>query len=129
MSPQAPWPDINKILTLALADKANKVVGPRLYANFEIDLPVIRVRRIGGNSDRETDYPRTVVDVYADTYEVAAELAEDLRQEFLVNGSERFRTVHGRIDRCEVEVAPIEIPYSSPDVHHITATYRLSTRR
>lgn len=130
MSPQAPWPDVNKILIEAFAGKANAVVGPKLTVlptDMKASAPVIRVRRIGGNADELTDFPRVAVDVYDNSYEAAAALAEDLRQVLL--DRDKVRTSFGRIDRCDVEVGPIEIPFADPDVRHITATYRLATRR
>lgn len=123
------WPDPVPLLAELLQDlTASPVVGPRLYANFERDLPVIRVRVIGGtNSDSHTDNPRVVVDCFTSTYAAGVTLAGAARQRLIAGP---HRTSSGDVlDRAQTEVRPIDIPYASADVHHFTAQYRLSLRR
>lgn len=124
----ADWPDPVRVVAAVLTGlTTHAIIGPRLLPEFEKNLPVIRVRVIGGtNSDRHTDNPRMVVDCFAATYSAAEDLAGAARQRLIAGP---HKTDAGVLDRAETEVRPIEIPYPSADVHHITAQYRLSLRR
>jgi hypothetical protein len=122
-----PWPDPHIILMELLADLVDApIVGPRLYENFQKDMPVIRVRKVGGSNDKITDFPRMSVDVYARTYPEASELAEAVRQRLLAYP---HMTDAGRLDRCEVEASPFEVPWSDDTLRYLTATYVITTRR
>lgn len=125
----APWPDAHEILRLCLDDLGPvRIVGPRTPLNFlGGGLPVYAVRRIGGaNADKISDSARVNIDVFAATYEDSRDHAEAIRQRLL---SRPQFTAEGRIDKAEVEIAPIEIPYPAEDVFVHSAVYRLSLRR
>lgn len=118
------------MLKIALADMgAVRIVGPRTPPDFlDGGFPVISVRVIGGASlpDKITDVPRMSVLTYHDHYDGSRDLAEDIRQRLI---SDAIFTEAGRIDRCEVEVRPIEVPYPDVNIRVMSAVYRLSVRR
>jgi len=88
---------------------------------------VLRVRRVGGNDDRITDFARIDVRAYAASLSDAEETAELARQRLISGPS---ATPYGVLDRAETEVGPQEIPSPDPDRYRIvSATYRTSLRR
>lgn len=122
-----PWPDPHIILMELLDDlTASPVVGPRLHKDFQDEMPIIRVRKVGGGNDKITDFPRMSIDVYARTYPEASQLAEAIRQRLLAYP---HITTAGRLDRCEVEASPFEVPWPDNTLRYLTATYVISTRR
>ncbi|MCO6011415.1 hypothetical protein NE236_41345 [Actinoallomurus purpureus] len=127
-----PFPDVERAVMDLLADLVTDPadVGTRIPADLQTRLgagrKVIRVRCIGGDDDRFTDYPRVDVEVYASTRAVAMPLAETIRQRLI---SRPRQTAFGVIDRATTEVRPQEISYDDPDVRMVTATYRMSLRR
>lgn len=127
MTDLSPWPDPHIILMEVLADLVDSdIVGPRLHANFQAEMPIIRVRKIGGSNDKLTDFARMAVDVYAATYPEASQLAEAVRQRLMAYP---HFTDAGRMDRCEVEASPFEIPWSDDTLRYLTATYIITARR
>lgn len=126
MADLSPFPDVHAVLALVLADLAATVDGPRLPANFQKVMPIIRVIRIGGSSDQITDRPRIGVDVYAATYPDSWNIAEAVRQR-LISGP--HITSEGCLDRAVVEVGPHEIPWPDDLVRYHTATYTCALRR
>ncbi|HTF53593.1 MAG TPA: DUF3168 domain-containing protein [Pseudonocardia sp.] len=128
MADLPPWPDPHDLLAELLADlTVTDVVGPLLYAEFQDDMPLIRVRKVGGTNDKITDFPRMAVDVYTATYAESYELAEAIRQRLM--SYPHITASAGRLDRCEVETSPYEVPWPDPSTRYLTATYRISTRR
>lgn len=101
-------------------------VGTVTPSDLASTLPFVRVSRIGGTDDRLSDFARVDVDVYAASEMAGYRLAETLRQT-LISGP--ARTSWGLIDRVTTEVAPRQVPYDNPAVWHVTATYRVATRR
>lgn len=127
MTDLAPWPDPHDILIELFGDLTDsQVVGPLLYPEFQEDMPLIRVRKVGGINDKISDLPRVAVDVYAGTYAAARDLAEACRQR-LISGP--HITTAGRLDRCETESSWTEIPWPDPRTRYLSAIYRISTRR
>jgi len=127
MADLAPWPDPHLVLVNLLDDLiVSDIVGSQLQPDFQQDMPVIRVRKVGGTDDKLTDFVRMVVDVYAADYETSRDLSEAVRQRLL---SYPHITTAGRLDRCETEASPFELPWPDPSTRYHTATYRLSFRR
>jgi hypothetical protein len=126
----APWPDVHLIAAPALLELgALRVVGPRTTKDWlKTGLPADHISRIGGSNlaDKITDIARLSIESAAATYEASRDHAEAIRQRFL---SGPVRNQHGRIDRCEVEVAPVLVPYPVEDIFIHAAVYRLSMRR
>ncbi|HMG44993.1 MAG TPA: hypothetical protein VK611_26910 [Acidimicrobiales bacterium] len=128
MADLSPWPDPHVILMALLEDfTTSPVVGPRLHLDFQRDMPLIHVRKVGGTNDKITDFARMSVDVYCRTYPEASALAEGIRQRlmaypYILPGA-------GRLDRCEVESSPFEVPWSDDTLRYLTATYLITTRR
>jgi hypothetical protein len=126
----AAWPDVHDVLHLLfaslVADADMQVVGPRLPADLQDRLPLIRVRAIGGSDDRITDRTRVDVEVYAADYLTARGLAEAARQRLLAYP---HMTEAGNVDRVETESRPAEIPHDDQAVRLVAATYRISLRR
>lgn len=93
--------------------------------DLERQLPVIRVERIGGGSERFSDHPRVAVDVFAATADEARSLASSVRDSLVflsgsVNGSV-IRSV-----RCDS--GPTRQPWANESVHRRGATYTVSLR-
>lgn len=127
MSQELPgWPDIHAVVADLLADLTTHPVVTSLPADLQEQIPLYRVRRVGGPDDRITDQPRVDVEAYAGTWAQALTLAEEARQRLLAG---RARTVAGVLDRAETEVGPFAVPYPDPGVRCCAATYRLSLRR
>lgn len=126
----AAWPDVHDVLPLLfadlVADPSQQIVGPRLPANLQDRMPLIRVRGIGGADDRITDRPRTDVEVYAADYPTSRTLAEAVRQRLL---DYPHLTAAGNVDWVETESRPTEIPHDDQAVRLVAATYRISFRR
>jgi len=123
-----PWPDPHGVLKLVLGDLgAARIVGPRTPPDFlNAGFPVISTRVIGGSADKVTATPRVSILDYAETYDASRDLGYAICQRLLPGG---LRTSAGVIDRCEVEVLPIEVVYPDSDVRVHSAVYRLSFRR
>src|SRR5690606_27896637 len=63
----AAWPDVHDVLFALFQDLADTVAGPRRPPNYQDQMPLVRVRRLGGADDRITDVARVDVEVYAST--------------------------------------------------------------
>jgi hypothetical protein len=122
----AAWPDVHDVLFALFQDLADTVAGPRRPPNYQDQMPLVRVRRLGGADDRITDVARVDVEVYASTYPTARDLATALQQRLL---AAPHITPAGRIDTVETEVGPREIPHDDQAVRLVAATYRISFRR
>lgn len=120
------YPDVHEVLTEVLTGLTDHEIVTRTPPDLQDHLPLIRVRRIGGPDDGLTDVPRCDVDVYADDYDQAWALAEQVRQRM---SRRRVLTSAGLMDRATTEVGPHEMPYPDSSVRLIQATYRISLRR
>lgn len=94
-------------------------------AKLETQLPVVRVKRIGGFDERFADHPRVAVDVFAATADEARTLAGQIRDALLflrgpVNGAV-IRSV-----RCDS--GPSRQPWENEAIHRRGATYTVSLR-
>ncbi|PRX95572.1 hypothetical protein [Allonocardiopsis opalescens] len=125
MADLAPYTDAEDAVMDALGDIAPAVAWTG--TDTAEDLPVFRVRRIGGPDDRVTDAARVAVAALAATTAQAKALAEAARQR-LTSGP--LRTPSGVIDRAATEVGPQAAPTADPDrVRAREAIYRVYLRR
>lgn len=129
------WPDVIDVLhdlftgltvTVDGDDYTPETVGPRLPADLQDRLPLIRTRVIGGTDDRFTDRVRVDVEVYDTNDVVSNTIAEAARQRLLAFP---HITTAGNIDWVQTESRPAEIPHDDPAVRLVAATYRISFRR
>jgi hypothetical protein len=124
------WPDVHDVLPVVFGDLVDdpdtQIVGPRLPADLQERMPLIRVRGIGGADDRITDRPRVDVETYAADYPTSRDLAEACRQRLLAYP---HITTAGNVDWAVTESKPTEIPHDDQAVRLVAATYRISFRR
>lgn len=124
--PATRFPDVQQVLvdslvTLAGGDDHTGIETP---VDLASRLPFVRVRRIGGGSDRLADYPRVEVDVFADGYEPTRQLAEDIRQ-WLMGPPPPVM----QLDRVACDIGPRELPWGDGTVRRFGAEYSLVARR
>jgi hypothetical protein len=103
-------------------------VGTETPATLDTQLPFIRVRRVGGNSDQVNDYPTVDVEVFHSTAVNGESLAELVRQYLTTPGLPAV-PLRGVIDRVEVLTGPQELPWADTRVRRYGATYRITCRR
>lgn len=114
----------------ALADKLSPFgwsvtrTGTDLQDRIKSDGAVIRVRRIGGQSQRWQLVARIGIEVFAATYDAVWEHATDVDQALLASP---YKTSGWLIDRCVNESALTEQFYD-PSVRLLAAAYRVTTR-
>ncbi len=121
------FPDIQRLLIGALTAAGFGVhAAIETPANLRDVLPFVRVRRIGGWSDRVNDHPTVDVDVFGATYAATEPLAVAVR-EWLVGPPSPI----WQLDHVDVEAEPRELPWGEPDagIRRWGATYRAVTRR
>lgn len=124
-SPYVRFPDVQRVLVEALATFPSvTATGVETPADWNGQLPFVRVLRVGGQSGRLNDSPVVDVDVFAETYTAAEDLAEGLRQ-YLVGPPPPIVL----FDRTDCEVGPREIPWGDGTVRRFNATYRITSRR
>ena len=120
----AAFPDVEVAVMDLIEDLAT--VGTTTPADLIQQLPFVRVLRFGGSDDRFTDSPRIDIDVFESTRPLAFTLAETIRARLLsfphvINGVV--------IDKATTLVGPQEVPWSDPNVRHLTASYTVALRR
>jgi hypothetical protein len=124
------YPNVERILLDefdALFDWESGAVLPALLPDdVGSHLPFVVPRRIGGNADNVNDYPLIQIDVYADTYAVAMDVAEQIRHRLL---SGHVYGPHGQIDRAICTSAHIELPHEDEAVRRFSTQYRVTCRR
>ncbi len=121
------WPDAEETVAWVLAPLTPGREVVSVVHGLPIDLPLIRVTRVGGSDDGVTDTARVEVVVYSSTRAEALGLAERARARLLPG---RHRTLHGGIDQVVTEVGPHEQPTADPRrVRRWAALYRVSARR
>ena len=117
------FPDIEDLL-LSILESA----GPTALATpKEIAPPLIVVRRIGGDNDLITDYPRMQIDCFGVNRRTAADLAEACRQ--IILAAPGTGLGHASIDQSWTESAPSFVAYGDPRSQRYVATYGLALRR
>lgn len=124
--PATRFPDVQRLLAAALVPfaGADNRTGIETPADLEGRLPFVRVRRVGGPSDRLNDYARIEVDVFASTYSIAENLAEDIRQ-WLCGPPPPLPA----LDRAVCDLGPRELPWGDGTVRRWGAEYELVARR
>lgn len=117
------FPDAEDLM-LDLLDPLGTVV---LATPVSLVPPLIVVRRVGGFSDRITDFAVIQVETYGSTHEQAAGLAESCRQVIIASPA----TVAGgtSVDSARTVGAPTFVDYGQPLVHRYIATYNIEFRR
>lgn len=121
------FPDVHRLLLAVLEDLAGGEghLGTQTPADLAARLPFIRVARIGGPSDRISDYARVAIDVFGATYAEAEALAALVHE--LLTGT-RLRAGGAVVDRVGVDQAPVELPWS-PQIRRFQGRYLFVSRR
>lgn len=126
------FPNVARTVAALLVDAAligaTRVGGETPVTLDAAGLPFIRVRRVGGGSDRLNDYPTVDVDVFHDTAVNGESLAELVRQLLTTPGLPAV-PLRGLLDRVEVVTGPQELPWADTRVRRFGATYRITARR
>lgn len=120
------WQDAELLVMEALEGLTVHEVVTDTPGDLQQQVPLIRVRRLGGGDNRLADQARIVVEVYAATRAQAVAVAEQARARF---GQRKIRTPSGLIDRVDSEVGPNRLPYDDPDIRLVQAIYRVTARR
>lgn len=119
------FPDVQKLLVADLETLAGAGhTGIETPVNLGDVLPFVRVRRIGGPSDRLNDYATVDVDVYEALYGDGELLAEQVRQ-YLCGPPPPIAA----LDRVDCETGPRELPWGDGNVRRWGATYHVVARR
>lgn len=120
------FPDVQQVLVDALVSLAgaDNRTGIETPPDLADRLPFVRVRRIGGPSDRLADYARVEIDVFADRYATVRDLAEDIRQ-WLCGPPPPLP----QLDRAVCDIGPRELPWGDGLVRRFGAEYELAARR
>lgn len=121
----APFPDIEDLLTQALAEFCG--TGSTYPDDLDAALPFARILRVGGSDDRRTDAPLVDIEVAASTRAEAWRVA-GLIQQRLISGPIRVPGV-GIIDRTSTEIGPRKVLHENQRVRCVLTTYRVSSRR
>jgi hypothetical protein len=104
-------------------------LGPTaLVTPATLTLPLIVVRRVGGQDTYVSDRCRLQVQTFGATHIQARTLAEACRQKILASPGAAL-VAGAVIDRAVTESAPVFVDYGQPAVHRYVATYRLEYRR
>jgi hypothetical protein len=126
------FPNMPRLLAALLTNAgliAAGRIGTETPATLDTQLPFIRVRRVGGNSDQVNDYPTVDVEVFHNSAVNGESLAELVRQYLTAPGLPAGVTARGVIDRVEVLNGPQELPWADTRVRRFGATYRITCRR
>ncbi|TDC02281.1 hypothetical protein E1091_01140 [Micromonospora fluostatini] len=125
-TPLRRFPDVQRALVTILEPLAGAGrAGVETPTDLQAKLPFIRVLRIGGGSDRLSDFAVVDVDVFAASYGAAELLAERVRQ--LLTGPP-LRAGAAVLDRITCDSGPVELPWA-PGVRRFGATYQVTARR
>jgi hypothetical protein len=121
------FPDVTRLLVAELeawvgGDSAR--TGPETPDNLQELLPFVRAYRIGGIRDRLNDYPTVALDVFADSYSGAEQLAEYIDQ-WLCGPPPPIPV----LDRVDHDVAPRRLPWGDVRIFRFQAQYSMVTRR
>lgn len=95
--------------------------------DLAVQLPFIRVTLVGGSDDRVTDSATVDVDVFHTSITTAMVLAAQVRQALI----DQSPHVVGAavLDACFTVARPRWLPYGTPNVTRVVATYRVTSRR
>lgn len=120
------FPDVTRLLVSALEvwvdDPAH--VGPETPEALQDMLPFIRAYRIGGRRDRLSDYAVVALDVFADSYSGAEQLAELIAQ-WLCGPPPPVVF----FDRVDADIAPRRLPWGDERIFRWQAQYEVVCRR
>lgn len=119
------FPDVQVLLVTDLAALVGAghtdTVTPDNLADL---LPFIRVRRIGGHSDRINDIPTVQIDAFGLLYGDVVGLCESIRDRVVGPPP----TIP-QVDRAQCQVGPHELPYGAGPILRWGAIYSLELRR
>lgn len=125
-APLRRFPDVQKALAAIVESLVGAGrAGSETPEDLEQRLPYVRILRIGGYSDRLTDFATVEVDVFAGTYAQAEPLAERIRQHLT---GPPLRVGPVVLDRITCESGPVELPWA-PRVRRFNASYVVRSRR
>lgn len=122
-------PDAEEVLVAYLAQEfPDATVVTELFMDFEDELPLLRVSRIGGAQVRPLvlDGPRLDVDCFASTRIAASELARQVAAVMPAAKGQEF--AGGLVTSVAEEIGPSWRPDFNPAVYHFGCTFVLTIR-
>jgi hypothetical protein len=124
------FPDANAVMTAILTPVAPVV----LYLANDFAVPIITVKRIGGQPDANdvTDFPIILVNFYGADYDAAQALASAGQVAILMSPLTAVTLLDNSrvlIDSAGIYVGEQELPDVYADDRRITSTYQLGLRR
>lgn len=119
----ASYPNVEDVL----CDLLDPIAPTDTWRDPSRGLPIIIVRRIGGREDGVTDRPAVRVQVEADDYPQARDLAATVRGIILESGCTNVNGV--LIDTANEVTAQQQTPAFNPEDNNVTSTYVLSFRK
>lgn len=133
-----PFPDANAVMMALLSelviDGMPTEVPTVLVLPNDFDVPIIEVKRIGGQPDANdvTDFPIILVSYYGEDYDSAQKLASAGQTKILTSPLTEVTLYDASkvlIDSAGIYVGEQELPDIYPDDRRITSTYQLGLRR
>lgn len=106
-------------------------VRPGVPPNFQYDVELITVRRIGGGPDEDdvTDYPILQIACFAPSYLLASEMASEVQVEVMSWPLREIGPDKILVDEAEIYVGDQDLPDMFPDERKVVSSYRLGLRR
>jgi hypothetical protein len=128
----APFADAEQVLRKLLRANVDSSVAVVSATGPEIVMPLVAVKRVGGDCDRITDFPAMLVETLAATRPASNVLAAQV-QAIILNAVNTSVTLDNGsvalIDGAVVMVADHPEQYENPDVRQVSATFELRLRR
>jgi hypothetical protein len=124
-----PFPDIHRVLFIALADHTELDTAQFGTTYPENPTTFVRVDKLGGGREKLRDYPLVDVEAVAPSYAQASALIESIDAWF-TSYPHSIATPTGVVvlDSVIVTRSPVEIPWDGPG-RRLAATYSLTLRR
>lgn len=127
----APFADAELVLRTLLAGQLDSSIHVVSATGPTLTMPIVLIRRIGGDTDRITDFATMMVSCLCATRPESNILAAQV-QALILNATNTAVALDGStalIDGASVTVADHPEPYENPDVREVTATFELRMRR
>lgn len=128
----APFADVEEVLRKLLRANLDGGVMVVSATGPEIIMPMVMVKRIGGDCDRITDFATMLVDTLCSTRPESNVLAAQVQAAILNSVNTAVTLANGSvalIDGAVVMVADHPEMYENPDVRQVSATFELRLRR